>query len=883
VNSIVADTPRPNRIQRQTWSKTTVNKFVIKSQLLHFSIYKGTYTTAKSFDVDPKVAGFDCRDSTNPNACWVGLAKNLVVYLNSLKSRNVNTNRPFSYTSPIIDIDQLAPYSALSSRMLVANFFPTTGTMFEGHLMSYPYGDQSADSACTVGNIIKSGGSTSVSGFDNAGNLTLKQTIWDAGSNDCQVIWDAGLQNVNYLGRSVSTSVSSSGVYTKKAISDATVDFGISTYESDATLQASYKSDIVSILTTGKSSYWAQRADVNSAKYMKNGTTQTPYVVTDLNSWTLGDVYHAQPVVVGRPNLYYRDMDVANLNTGNMTFSDGYENFKNSNIGRMKVVYAAANDGMLHAFKAGVYNAGTGLYAGGNGTELWSYVPNLVLKELYRLTNWGQKYYSWEYAGSKSLLKTNKLLYRTYSTDPVTSPVYTDWLNRPLLVDGSPTVADVWVDYINPTAFPVVKDCPVGAAYGSCEWQTVLVGGLGMGGRGYYVLNVGNAGSFDVIKEIGYIAGDADMKYMGFTTSDAIIGKIKKKVTVSGATVIKETWVAMFGGGYHPNSDPGSADYAAGALDGRAFYVYEFDGTGGKVNFTLLSKFVFSGTCDSSCKASSKTDETACMCYAMAAPAKAVDYNNDGYIEGVYIGDLGGQVWRFDFRNPIESGVAMNGKRLFYDDTNANVRFWTAPSVVSNSFGQYYVLIGSGDRMNMLSTTPVGHFYALNDVFNSSGGNPVPMTLYSDADLSKPTSIGAAPYKPKGWVRELAAGQKSLFPAVVAGNDVFFTTFKPPTTPATSFYTRAELGEGKLYVADFMTGGKPAINQDWWAGVLMSKDVLTAPKIVSRGIDNVHPQGQTNLLITSTSGEVFQIKELTTGSGQGYLKPTTKVIYWREQ
>ena len=83
-------------------------------------------------------------------------------------------------------------------------------------------------------------------------------------------------------------------------------------------------------------------------------------------SYLLGDIVNAQPTVVNAAMAAYAD--------------DGYAEFAASIAGRRRVVYVAANDGMLHAFDAGVGgNAGT-------GAELWAYVPAAVAGSLNALT-----------------------------------------------------------------------------------------------------------------------------------------------------------------------------------------------------------------------------------------------------------------------------------------------------------------------------------------------------------------------------------------------------------------------------------------------------------------------------------------------------------------
>jgi len=75
----------------------------------------------------------------------------------------------------------------------------------------------------------------------------------------------------------------------------------------------------------------------------------------------LGDFVHAQPVHVRQPPFKFQDA--------------GYSAFVTANENRAATVYAAANDGMLHAFDALT------------GDERWAYIPPMVLPDLWQLAH----------------------------------------------------------------------------------------------------------------------------------------------------------------------------------------------------------------------------------------------------------------------------------------------------------------------------------------------------------------------------------------------------------------------------------------------------------------------------------------------------------------
>ncbi len=111
-------------------------------------------------------------------------------------------------------------------------------------------------------------------------------------------------------------------------------------------------------------------------------------------TWRLGDVVFSTPTIVATPA---EDYDLLYRDTSYIPFYRQYRN-------RRTVVYAGANDGMLHAFNGGFYNPSqkkfyrsydpnTGTYSETGmelGAELWGFIPYNLLPHLYWLT--GQDY-----------------------------------------------------------------------------------------------------------------------------------------------------------------------------------------------------------------------------------------------------------------------------------------------------------------------------------------------------------------------------------------------------------------------------------------------------------------------------------------------------------
>jgi type IV pilus assembly protein PilY1 len=87
----------------------------------------------------------------------------------------------------------------------------------------------------------------------------------------------------------------------------------------------------------------------------------------------LGDIINSSPAFVGKPSFFYRDS----------LESEPYSTFRAANATRRGMVYAGANDGMLHAFDVT------------DGSEKFAFIPGAVFKNLHLLTDpsYAHRYY----------------------------------------------------------------------------------------------------------------------------------------------------------------------------------------------------------------------------------------------------------------------------------------------------------------------------------------------------------------------------------------------------------------------------------------------------------------------------------------------------------
>lgn len=141
----------------------------------------------------------------------------------------------------------------------------------------------------------------------------------------------------------------------------------------------------VSLLLTGSTASNLQHYGQSLLNYLRGDASQESQVSGALyhfrkRTYKLGDLVHSDPVYVGKPRSNYP----VDWGTGAAENAKPYIDFKAAQASRKPVVYAGANDGMMHAFD------GSNLSTGGD--ELLAYVPSPVYKTLYQLVNPAQSH-----------------------------------------------------------------------------------------------------------------------------------------------------------------------------------------------------------------------------------------------------------------------------------------------------------------------------------------------------------------------------------------------------------------------------------------------------------------------------------------------------------
>jgi len=535
----------------------------------------------------------------------------------------------------------------------------------------------------------------------------------------------------------------------------------------------------------------------------------------------LGDIFHSNPVVIGPPRSFINEVSYGQF-ASDVTYRH-----------RDRMIVTGANDGFLHGFNAGVYRALTLNYDEGTGVEQFAFMP------------WGAR-------------------------EKVMNLAKDDATLHPLTVDGSPAVADVWIDS---------NSDPADAKLAT-EWKTVLVTGMREGAEHYLALDMTNPAA------VGYpgymwefpLESDATWRsYIGETWSQPVITRVRME-RANGD--IEELWVAIVGFGYDPTSDPNdAAQYNLASTKGRGIMMIDVN-TGLPV---AARKF---GTLS--------TGDVADMLYAMPSSPGVLDFNQDGFADVIYIGDLGGNVWKWVVRSPGTANASDAQLyqpnwpfRKFLDDDptrsdTAHARsFYFAPSATVVN-GILHLGFGSGERsdLNCSSTLNgcnlLNRFYVVKDrdiwdngILAAIDGRAIPAGDLTDVTPYEDTCPAV---EPKGYYFEVPDGEKFVTNSEVFNAFFFVSTFMPdlanrcePNGLAALYGFLAKCGQGFFGPA---SPASPIAGTD--RTLDLGKGMPTDARL------SIAPgEGGNRLIISKQDGELINIDSGASDSEHGTL-------YWRE-
>lgn len=516
----------------------------------------------------------------------------------------------------------------------------------------------------------------------------------------------------------------------------------------------------------------------------------------------LGDIVNSSPVYVGKPSLGWPAKAPfpiqPDIFSGDTDYS--YNTWTNSDVkNRAPVVYVAANDGMLHGFRAQDSDpAGSSNDA---GQEVFAFIPSAT-------ANTGNN------AGLHYLANPNYQHYFYVDLNPALSDVY---INHRDGVSGSPTGSD-------PLSFT------------TREWRTVIVGGQGAGGNTMFMLDVTEPG---IKAADGTVSGShfsaANVKELvEWEFSHPNLGYTYSKPTI--AMMNNGRFAAIFGNGYNSSDNLPTA----GDCQAKLFVVF-LDGTGvdGVWNVGTDPSLATTDYMEFDTATGAPGD-----CNGLSSPS-VVDLNSDGVADKAYAGDMYGNLWAFDLCNESAGvctgtgwGLAGGGPIMTAKNDSGQRQPITVKPVISidpSIAGTDNLIIAFGTGQYLangdITSNEVQTFYGVRhgDAF-TDGGNfgldprnapnkfveqeitEIPCTqtgCIGDVRTITDNSIG----NNAGWYvdfdfADAAAGTSNLGERIVVNpkirnNTLFFNTVIPDSTKCNAG------GNGWLMSINLANGGRP--------------------------------------------------------------------------
>jgi len=537
----------------------------------------------------------------------------------------------------------------------------------------------------------------------------------------------------------------------------------------------------------------------------------------------LGDIFHSNPIVVGSPNSAVNE--------------DAYGKFAIDKRTRSRVIYAGANDGFLHAFNAGDWQTleADGItprvppsHDHGTGVELFGFMP-------YAVRN------------TAKVLPTRLSFPRAFPT-----------------IDGSPVVSDVWFyrDVDNSGKLQGVNSTLTEPDKVKEQWRTVLMGGLRNGGQSYYALDITNpprtgdsppsdyplylwefpcedCGASKVVNP----GTSSEALWMGSTWSEPVITRVRVASDTGSDPEGYERWVAIFGAGHDACGDPYSGFYddpsacAGRPREAKGRAIYMVDITTGEV---LAKKFWSSSPVKIPSGSGTQIGFPE-MRYAFASAPAVFDVDFDGFADVVYIGDLGGNIWKWvisdigddpinntssdsnvaqpdwDFRIFFQAGSASSPVPATYDASYTYQSFFF-PATGVLRHGKLVIALGAGQRANTQYPDSDGldatnnHYYVLTDRDPRERGlsPPDPLTGFLDEDdlatNAQLDSVSCIDLHTNfdGYFLTGRDAEKFITNSVIFTGELFFGSFIPPD-PMTTNPCEAT-GQAFLYILDLDCG-----------------------------------------------------------------------------
>lgn len=266
-----------------------------------------------------------------------------------------------------------------------------------------------------------------------------------------------------------------------------------------------------------------------------------------------------------------------------------------------------------------------------------------------------------------------------------------------------------------------------------------VYGGLRMGGRSYYSLDLGDINSptlkfhinpkdsgSNITNSNGTTAVNA-LNYMGQSWSKPTIARVK----FNGQSKL----VMIVGGGYDTGYE--SPNYDPSIAKGAGIYMFDAD------NGSLLWWASANASSATDVQGAQAVTANSNLKYSVVSQINAIDRDGDGYVDNLYFGDLGGQAFRIDLNNATSTTTQKIDARVVrltnqHVTGGASPRFYEMPSVsaqTDSSLGLFAaVALSSGNRSSPLSGAVSATGATQNNTTASTSANDGVFVIY-DKDV----------------------------------------------------------------------------------------------------------------------------------------------------
>jgi type IV pilus assembly protein PilY1 len=349
--------------------------------------------------------------------------------------------------------------------------------------------------------------------------------------------------------------------------------------------------------------------------------------------------------------------------------------------------------------------------------------------------------------------------------------------------------------------------------------KVYLFFGLRRGGSYYYGLDVTDKNNPSLL----WVKGATDLPGLGQAWSTPTVARVKMQANLTkpaSNAFADQHIVLIFGGGYTNNQE--NYSYSADT-EGNALFMLDAQ-TG-----NLLWRAGTDAGANLQLNSSGNT-----MNNAIPSDVAVIDFDGDSFADRMYVGDMGGRIWRFDITSGAApnslvtggviarlgaadvSGATITDTRRFYNRADVSL-------VADRGSAPYFnIAIGSGYRGHPLHKATQDRFYGIRDfkpftklsqaTYNTNAASA--LTNASLEDVTSDDESATVTASSLGWRFDLGAsgaGEKVLAESTTIAGNTVFSSYTPPSATVLPCETNS-FGSSRVYTVRTQDGA--AINEN---------------------------------------------------------------------